>query len=69
VLREAMTGCGDAASQRGSALVPTWPTSMPRWLGTEIDHVFSNTGHAESFEVLDLPYSDHRAILTTLRIS
>jgi len=68
VLREAMADCGDAASQRGSALTATWPTSTPRWLGTEIDHVFSSTGTAESFEVLDLPGSDHRAILTTLRL-
>ncbi|GAA4543456.1 endonuclease/exonuclease/phosphatase family protein [Pseudonocardia xishanensis] len=68
VLREAMADCGDAASQRGSALTATWPTSTPRWLGTEIDHVFSSTGTAESFEVLDLPGSDHRAILTTIRL-
>jgi endonuclease/exonuclease/phosphatase (EEP) superfamily protein YafD len=68
VLREAMADCEDAASQRGTALTATWPTSMPRWFGTEIDHVFSSTGTAESFEVLDLPGSDHRAILTTLRL-
>ncbi|WP_181781540.1 endonuclease/exonuclease/phosphatase family protein [Pseudonocardia pini] len=68
VLREAMADCGDAASQRGTALTATWPTSMPRWFGTEIDHVFSSTGTAESFDVLDLPGSDHRAILTTLRL-
>lgn len=69
VLREAMASCGDAASQRGSALTATWPTSLPRWLGSEIDHVFSTTGTAESFEVLDLPGSDHRAVLTTLRLA
>jgi endonuclease/exonuclease/phosphatase (EEP) superfamily protein YafD len=68
VLRQAMAECGDAASQRGSAVTATWPTSLPRWLGTEIDHVFSTTGTAESFEVLDLPGSDHRAVLTTLRL-
>ncbi|MFC5951717.1 endonuclease/exonuclease/phosphatase family protein [Pseudonocardia lutea] len=69
VLREATANCGDAASQRGSALTATWPTSLPRWLGTEIDHVFANQGAtADSFEVLDLPGSDHRAILTTLRL-
>lgn len=69
VLREAMADCADAASQRGSALTATWPTSLPRWLGSEIDHVFSTTGSAESFEVLDLPDSDHRAVLTTLRLA
>jgi endonuclease/exonuclease/phosphatase (EEP) superfamily protein YafD len=68
VLREAMADCGDAASQRGAALRPTWPTWMPSWVGTEIDHVFSSTGTAESYAVLDLPGSDHRAVLTTLRI-
>jgi endonuclease/exonuclease/phosphatase (EEP) superfamily protein YafD len=68
VLREATAGCADAASQRGSSLTATWPTSTPRWLGTEIDHVFANAGtQAESYEVLDLPGSDHRAVLTTLR--
>jgi endonuclease/exonuclease/phosphatase (EEP) superfamily protein YafD len=70
VLRAATADCGDAASQRGAALTATWPAALPRWLGTEIDHVFANRGAtAESFEVLDLPGSDHRAILTTVRLA
>jgi endonuclease/exonuclease/phosphatase (EEP) superfamily protein YafD len=70
VLRAATAHCGDAASQRGAALTATWPQALPRWLGTEIDHVFANHGAtAESFEVLDLPGSDHRAVLTSLRLA
>ncbi|WP_433505301.1 endonuclease/exonuclease/phosphatase family protein [Pseudonocardia halophobica] len=69
VLRGATADCGDAAAQRGAALTATWPAMLPRWLGAEIDHVFANQGAtSESFEVLDLPGSDHRAILTTLRL-
>lgn len=69
VLREGIAGCGDAAAQTGDGLAGTWPNWAPRWLGPQIDHVFGTDGiAAESFDVRDVPGTDHRAIVTTLRI-
>lgn len=67
-LRAGMTGCSDAAAQRGDGLAPTWgPTDRTRAIGPQIDHVLSTGGiEAQSFSVLDLPGSDHHAILTRL---
>jgi len=68
VLREATTGCEDAGARTGEGLVGTWPNWAPRWLGPQIDHVFATEGiDAESFRVVDVPGTDHRAILSTLR--
>jgi endonuclease/exonuclease/phosphatase (EEP) superfamily protein YafD len=69
VFRSAMAGCGDAAAQRGHGLVPTWPTWLPGWLGPQIDHVLATDPIvAETFEVREISESDHRAVLTRLRI-
>jgi len=39
----------------GRGLVATWPTAWPRWLGVQIDHVFTSGGPvAASVQVLDL---------------
>jgi endonuclease/exonuclease/phosphatase (EEP) superfamily protein YafD len=69
-LREATAGCGDAAAQRGAGLVPTWgPSPRIRTFGPQIDHVFATDGIvAETFDVHDITGSDHRAVLTTLRL-
>jgi endonuclease/exonuclease/phosphatase (EEP) superfamily protein YafD len=69
VFSSAMAGCGDAAAQRGQGLTPTWPTWLPSWLGPQIDHVLATEPIvAETFEVRELAGSDHRAVLTRLRI-
>ena len=70
LLRAGMVGCGDAASQRGDGLLPTWgPTDRTRTIGPQIDHVLATHGiEASSFRVVDLPGSDHHAILATLRL-
>lgn len=70
VLRTAMAGCGDAAQQRGAALIPTWgPTDLLRSVGPQIDHILATTGiTAARFAVLPLPGSDHRALLATLQV-
>ena len=71
VLRDAISGCGDAGAQTGQGLVPTWgPTPRLRALiGPQIDHVIANKGiTAESFGVHDIDGSDHRAIVTRLRL-
>lgn len=69
VLRAVIAGCGDAAAQRGQGLEATWPSWAPGWLGPQIDHVLSTRGiEAETFAVYDIPGSDHRAVVSRLRI-
>lgn len=64
-LRSGITGCTDAAADRGHGLVATWPSSWPRWFGVQIDHVFTAGGlRPGSLQVLDIPGSNHRALLT-----
>jgi endonuclease/exonuclease/phosphatase (EEP) superfamily protein YafD len=47
----------------GALLVP----ELPRWLGFRIDHVLAGGGIAvRDTRVLDLPGSDHRAVLAHL---
>jgi endonuclease/exonuclease/phosphatase (EEP) superfamily protein YafD len=70
--RAGTTGCVDAAEQRGAGLIPTWAdTYRPamRPFGPQIDHVLATDGiNAETFAVHDIPGSDHRAVLTRLRL-
>lgn len=69
VLRDAVTGCADAAERTGESLVGTWPTRFPRYLGVQIDHVLVTGGiTAQATSVHDIPGSDHRAVLTRLRL-
>lgn len=45
----------------------TWPTSFPRFLRSQIDHVFvSPDVHASGCEVVDVGASDHAAYVTTV---
>lgn len=68
-LRAGLQGCADAAAQRGEGLTATWPAWAPEWLGTQIDHVVVTEGIvAESFDVHEISGSDHRAIVTTVRV-
>jgi len=54
----------DAAAERGRGLVATWRSDLPRWFGLQIDHVFTTGGiQLTSLQVLDIPGSDHRALL------
>lgn len=69
VFRDAITGCSDAAADTGNGLSGTWPTCAPAWLGPQIDHVLTTGGiAAESFETHLVPGTDHRAVVTTLRL-
>ncbi|WP_445190275.1 endonuclease/exonuclease/phosphatase family protein [Pseudonocardia sp. Cha107L01] len=66
-LRAATDGAQDVAAERGLGLVSTWPTAWPRWFGVQIDHVFTAGGvHPADARVLQLPGSDHRALLARL---
>jgi endonuclease/exonuclease/phosphatase (EEP) superfamily protein YafD len=63
-LRAAVNGAQDVAAGCGQGFVATWPSAWPRWLGVQIDHVFTRGGpRAAGLRVLDLPGSDHRALL------
>lgn len=72
--RAGTAGCTDAATATGGSLVATWRSSLPRWFGVQIDHVLTRPGaegsgpRARSTQVLDVPGSDHRALLTRLRL-
>jgi endonuclease/exonuclease/phosphatase (EEP) superfamily protein YafD len=62
--------CADAATAGGAGGVGTWPTNLPEFLGSPIDHVLATPSwEVESFRVLDAldgSGSDHRPIVTTL---
>jgi endonuclease/exonuclease/phosphatase (EEP) superfamily protein YafD len=68
--RAGTAGCVDAAEQRGAGLIPTWADRPEmRSVGPQIDHVLATDGiEAETFAVHDIPGSDHRAVLTRLRL-
>ncbi|SFS57057.1 endonuclease/exonuclease/phosphatase family protein [Saccharopolyspora flava] len=62
-------GYVDAAGALGEGLTPTWPSG---WTAppVTIDHVLTSGGvRPEDYEVFDVPGSDHRAVLTTLRVA
>ncbi|MEJ2862336.1 endonuclease/exonuclease/phosphatase family protein [Actinomycetospora flava] len=65
--RAGTRGCDDAATERGESLTGTWFAGVPRALGAQIDHVLTTGGpRAREVEVLDIPGSDHRALLARL---
>lgn len=65
--RTATASCTDAAASTGDGLVGTWPSGLPRLLGPQIDHVLLAGGPtARSAEVVDVPGTDHRALIVTL---
>ncbi|MDR5698928.1 endonuclease/exonuclease/phosphatase family protein [Agromyces aerolatus] len=62
--------CHDAALDGGAAGVGTWPTDVPEFFGSPIDHVLATPNwKVSTFRVvgeLDQAGSDHRPIVTTL---
>jgi endonuclease/exonuclease/phosphatase (EEP) superfamily protein YafD len=62
--------CHDAALGGGAAGLATWPTDVPEFFGSPIDHVLATPNwQVSSFRVageLDGSGSDHRPIVTTL---
>lgn len=68
-LRAALGGCHSAAAGTGRGLVGTYPSSAPRACGIQIDHVLVPDGTVTGrFDVVDLPGTDHRAVLTTVHL-
>ncbi|MDD7940848.1 endonuclease/exonuclease/phosphatase family protein [Actinomycetospora lutea] len=67
--RTGTRGCTDAATERGGSLAGTWFAGAPRALGAQIDHVLMTGGpRAREVAVLDVPGSDHRALLARLTL-
>ncbi|MCD2189857.1 endonuclease/exonuclease/phosphatase family protein [Actinomycetospora soli] len=67
-LQRVLRGMRSAAAEVGRAREGTWPAQRPRRLGVAIDHVLvSDAVGVGSVEVLDVPGSDHRALLARLR--
>jgi endonuclease/exonuclease/phosphatase (EEP) superfamily protein YafD len=68
-LRSAAGGCRSAAADTGRGLVGTYPAALPRWSGIQIDHVLVPAGSVTTrFAVLDIPGTDHRAVLARFRL-
>jgi endonuclease/exonuclease/phosphatase (EEP) superfamily protein YafD len=70
LFRMALGGCRSAAAGTGRGLVGTFPASLPRWFGIQIDHVLIPADAVTSrFEIVDIGGSDHRAVLATFTVS
>ncbi|GAA4560243.1 endonuclease/exonuclease/phosphatase family protein [Pseudonocardia xishanensis] len=66
-MRACLTGVRDAAEGTGRGLTGTYHAWIPRWAGIRIDHVLIPRECATTrYEILDLPGSDHRAVLVGL---
>lgn len=69
-LRAALGGCRSAAEGTGKGLVGTFPSTRSRVAGIQIDHVLVPANAAVTrFEIRYLPFSDHRAVLTSFRLT
>lgn len=65
--RACLSGVRDSAEGTGKGLTGTYHAGLPRWAGIRIDHVLiPRESVATRYEVLDLPGSDHRAVLVGL---
>jgi endonuclease/exonuclease/phosphatase (EEP) superfamily protein YafD len=58
----------DAANQAGAGYTPTWPAN--RWYPPliTIDHVLTQGAVARSADTVEIPGSDHRALIVSVRI-
>jgi endonuclease/exonuclease/phosphatase (EEP) superfamily protein YafD len=63
------TGLRDAARLDGADRTPTWPSRTAPAFGTQIDHVLvSEEFAAQRARFLDLPDTDHRALVVDLTL-
>jgi endonuclease/exonuclease/phosphatase (EEP) superfamily protein YafD len=62
-------GCVDAGEQTGTGAYGTWPAKYPAAVGATIDHALADGSRwrAVGSRVLDVPGSDHRALLVRWR--
>jgi len=61
-------GYRDAVEQTGAGFAPTYPSN--RWYPPviTIDHVLTRNAAATSIRTVDIPGSDHRALLATIQV-
>jgi len=61
-------GYRDAVEQTGAGFAPTYPSN--RWFPPFIiiDHVLTRNSAAKSVRTVDIPGSDHRALLTAIQV-
>lgn len=63
--------CSDALTSAGAGTAGTWPTDLPAWLGSQIDHVVVTPDWqvVDGYVVTDYDSSgtDHRPIVAVLR--
>ncbi|SDF95486.1 endonuclease/exonuclease/phosphatase family protein [Pseudonocardia oroxyli] len=65
--RACLSGVRDSAEGTGAGLTGTYHAGLPRWAGIRIDHVLiPRESVTTRYEVVDLPGSDHRAVLVGL---
>jgi endonuclease/exonuclease/phosphatase (EEP) superfamily protein YafD len=62
-------GLRDSATLVGAAHTPSWPATVRRPLGTQIDHVLvSKDFSVRKARFLDLPSTDHRSLLVEIEL-
>jgi endonuclease/exonuclease/phosphatase (EEP) superfamily protein YafD len=61
-------GYRDAVEQSGSGFAPTFPSNRKFPPVITIDHVLTRNATAESVRTIEVPGSDHRALLATVRL-
>jgi len=62
-------GYRDSGDATGKGLKPTWPALPRRALPITIDHVLVDKRvRPERYEVVEIPHTDHRALIVTLRL-
>ncbi|TDO08275.1 endonuclease/exonuclease/phosphatase (EEP) superfamily protein YafD [Mycobacterium sp. BK086] len=61
-------GYRDAVEQSGSGFAPTFPANRKFPPVITIDHVLTRNAAASSVRTIEVPGSDHRAVLTTVQV-
>jgi hypothetical protein len=61
-------GFSDAVEQTGSGFAPTFPSNTWYPPVITIDHVLTRNASASSVRTIEVPGSDHRAVLATVRV-
>ncbi len=63
------TGLRDSARLAGASRTPSWPALTAPLLSAQIDHVLvSDAWSARTARFVDLPHTDHRALLVDLEL-
>ncbi|MGE3284980.1 MAG: endonuclease/exonuclease/phosphatase family protein [Pseudonocardia sp.] len=63
-------GCRDAGEIAGRGLAGTWPAGSARPIRVPIDHVLltPDAGEVTGYALVDVPHTDHRGLLVTIRM-